>query len=255
MNILALLADDAHRVLERSLVDAQCLTRGRSAESVALWLRSGRYDAFVFDPALPNSGEFEVVIRAVNESGVPTLLFATLGPAAARRIVSAVDRAPRELMLRGSDDAAESLQRTVAALVAPSAPALLLRQASSRFRSFPDRLQVASVSLFCRRTLPRWVSGFSRETGLARRTVDRWMDDGGISGAARLLDTARLARVWEPLVERDVAVREVAVRCGYSSMRLLTAHTRRLTGVSPLELRDHFTRETFSSRLADALID
>jgi transcriptional regulator GlxA family with amidase domain len=81
------------------------------------------------------------------------------------------------------------------------------------------------------------------------------MDNGGISGAARLLDTARLARVWEPLVERDVAVREVAVRCGYSSMRLLTAHTRRLTGVSPLELRDHFTRETFSSRLADALID
>jgi transcriptional regulator GlxA family with amidase domain len=81
------------------------------------------------------------------------------------------------------------------------------------------------------------------------------MHKGGISGAARLLDTARLARVWEPLVERSVGVEEVAVRCGYARLRLLTAHTRRLAGVAPAELRNRFTKETFGARLSEALVD
>jgi AraC-like DNA-binding protein len=255
MRILALLPDNAHHLLERSLIGTQCLIKGGGAESVASWLREGRCDAFVFDPGLPESKDFNTVIGAVNESGVPMLLYATLRPVTARRIVNAVDLAPRELMLRGFDDVPEVLQRKLAALVAPSAPALLLSRAASHFRPFPDRLQALSVSLFCRRTLPRWVTGFVCESGLARRTVDRWMDIGGISGAARLLDTARLARVWEPLVECDVPATEVAVRFGYSRLRLLTAHVRRMTGVAPLELRDRFTRETFGARLADALID
>jgi hypothetical protein len=48
---------------------------------------------------------------------------------------------------------------------------------------------------------------------------------------------------------------EVAVRYGYARLRLLTAHTRRIMGVAPLGLRDHYTRETFGAHLADALID
>jgi transcriptional regulator GlxA family with amidase domain len=65
----------------------------------------------------------------------------------------------------------------------------------------------------------------------------------------------RLARVWEPLVERGMDVEEVAVRCGYARLRLLTAHSRRLTSVAPLQLRERYTRETFGERLANSLVD
>ena len=255
MKILALLPDAARHVLERSLTGAQRMTKAGGADSVGSSLREGRCDALVFDPDLLDSADFETVMAAVNETGVPMLLYTTLGPVAARRIVQTVDGAARELVLRGADDVPEVLQRLLAALVAPSAPAILLSRVASHFRPFPDRLQTVSVSLFGRSTLPRWVNGLVRESGLARRTVDRWMHRGGISGAARLLDTARLARVWEPLVERGMAVREVATRCGYARLRLLTAHTRRITGVAPLELHSHFTRATFSARLGDELID
>ena len=61
--------------------------------------------------------------------------------------------------------------------------------------------------------------------------------------------------MWEPRVERNVAVEEVAVRCGYARMRLLTAHTRRIMGVSPTDLRNHFTRESFGARLSSSLTD
>ncbi len=255
MKILALLPDDARHILERSLTGAQRLTRAGGAAAAVAALREGRCDALVFDPGMLDSEDFEFVMSAANQGGVPMLLYTTLSPQATRRILQAVDLQARELILRGSDDVPELIQRRLAALVAPSAPAMLLNQAASHFRAFPDRLQTVSVSLFGRSTLPRWVNGLVKESGLARRSVDRWMHKGGISGAARLLDTARLARVWEPLVERGIGVEQVAIHCGYARLRLLTAHTRRILAAAPLEIASRYTRETFSTRLAEALID
>ena len=254
MKILALLPDDARQVLERSLTGAQRLTRAGGAESIASSLRERRCDALVLDPALPDQDEFEAVMRAVNESGVPVLLYTMLQPLSARRIVQAVESAPHELVLRGADDMPELLQRKLSTLVAPSAPAILLGHAAPHFKAFPERLQTVSVSLFGRNSLPRWVGGLVEESELARRTVDRWMQKGGIRGAARLLDTARLARVWSPLVERGADVREVALHCGFARLRLLTAHTRRIAGCAPMDLKNQYTRETFGRRLAEALV-
>ena len=242
-------------MLERSLTGAQRLAKGGAADSIASSLRDRRCDAFVLDPSLLDESDFETVMSAVNESSIPMLLYTALGPVVARRVVRAVGLSAHELVLRGSDDVPEVLQRRIAALVSPTSPAIVLSMTASHFRAFPGRLQAVAVSLFGRSTLPRWVDGLVKESGLARRTVDRWMHKGGISGAARLLDAARLARVWEPLVERGLPVGEVAVRCGYARLRLLTAHTRRMTGVAPLELRMRYTRETFSARLAEALVD
>jgi len=255
MKILALLPDDARDVLERSLTGEQRLTRAAGADAAASAIRERRCDALVFDPAIVDDRGFESVLTALNESGLPMLMYVTLGSDAAKRIVRAVDGAARELVLRRADDVPEVLQKRLAALVAPSAPALLLSKAATHFRNFPDKLQIASVSLFGRSTLPRWVPGLVKETGLARRTVDRWMHAGGIHGAARLLDAARLARVWEPLAEREMNPDQVALKFGYERLRLLAAHTKRIAGVAPHELGTHYNRKTFSARLADALID
>jgi hypothetical protein len=255
MKILALVPDDSRHVLERSLKGPQKLADTAGVKAVATAIREGRCDAVVLDPTMLDSDEFEAVVGAVHKNGVPLMLYTTLSAVSARRVVQAVDGAAHELVLRGADDAPELLQRKLAALVAPSAPAILLSHAASHFRAFPERLQTVSVSLFGRSTLPRWVAGLVKESGFARRTVDRWMHNGGISGAARLLDTARLARVWEPLVERNMTEIEVARRYGYARVRLLNAHVRRITGVLPRELKTHYTRETFGVRLASALTD
>jgi AraC-like DNA-binding protein len=253
MKILALLPDDAREVLERALTGAQSLSRAGNSESVAASLRERRCDALVLDPGMLNAADFEQVLTALHASRIPMLIYTALGPVAAKRIVEAVDGAAHELVLRGSDDMPEIWRRCLAALVAPSAPAMLLSKAASHFRAFPAKLQTVSVSLFGRSTLPRWVNGIVKESGLARRTVDRWMHNGGISGAGRLLDAARLARVWEPLIERRLPVEQVALRCGYTQVRLLTAHSRRIVGVAPLELGERFTRQAFSRQLAEAL--
>lgn len=255
MKILALLPRSARRVLEKALTDDLRLTKAADPESVAAMLREHACDALVFDPGLVDAEDFQTVMRAVNESGVPMLIYTALGPSAARRIVDAVDHTAREMILRGSDDMPELLRQKLTALIAPSAPAMVLSAVASRFRMFPEELQTVSVGLFARARLPRWVSGIVQETGLPRRTVDRWMDRGGIFGASRLLDVVRFARVWEPLVENGMNVEQVVAHCGYPRLRLFTAHSRRLTDVAPLELREAYTRETFSARLAEALLE
>jgi AraC-like DNA-binding protein len=255
MKILALLPADARRVLEGALTGDQRLKKAGGAESVATMLRDRACDALVFDPDLLDTEDFEKVMGAVNESGVPMLIYTSLGRLAARRIVDAVDHTAREMVLRGADDMPELLRQKLTVLMAPSAPAMLLSAVAAHFREFPEQLQTVSVGLFGRATLPRWVSGLVSETGLARRTVDRWMDRGGIFGASRLLDTVRFARVWEPLVETGMTVEQVVAHCGYPRVRLFTAHSRRLTDVTPSQLRDTYTRETFSARLAKALLE
>ena len=255
MKILALLPADARHTLEKSLAGVQHLTKGAGAEAAAVSLREKRFDALVIDPGMFDADEFEVVLRAANDSRVPMMLYTTLDREAAKSVMKAVQGSARELVLRGMEDSPELLQKKLAALVSPSAPAILLSQAASRFREFPDQLQTVTVSLFGRTTLPRWVDGLVKETGLARRTVDRWMHRGGISGAARLLDAVRLARVWEPLVDNARPLAEVAVQCGYARVRLLTSHTRRILGVEPPQLRHKFSRLAFATRLADALKD
>src|SRR5665213_1224977 len=205
MRILAVLHPSARRVLENALTGDLRLTKAADPESVAAMLRDHACDALVFDPGLLGAEDFETVMSAVNESGVPMLIYTALGPLAARRIVEAVDHTAREMVLRGSDDMPELLRQKLTALVAPSAPAMLLSAVASHFRVFPEQLQTVSVGLFARVTLPRWVRGIVKETGLPRRTVDRWMDRGGIFGASRLLDVVRFARVWEPLVENGMS--------------------------------------------------
>jgi transcriptional regulator GlxA family with amidase domain len=80
------------------------------------------------------------------------------------------------------------------------------------------------------------------------------MERIGIDGASMLLDTARLARVWEPLVDEKRSLATVTVRCGYARQRLLVAHARRIVGMPPTEIAAAMSRREFSERLAQALL-
>lgn len=255
MKILALLQTGAHDVLERALTDDQRLVSAKDADSAVAALRGTGCDAFVFDPVLVNATDFEAVMRVVGQSRVPMLVYTTLDPLAARRIVEVVEVAAREIVLRDTDDTPELLRAKLAALVRPSVRAMVLSRIAPHLRAFPDPLQTAAVGLFGRTPLPRWVNSLVDETGLARRTVDRWMDNVGIFGAGRLLDVVRFSGVWEPLVEQKQKVEDVCTRCGYVRQRLFIAHSWRLVGTDPNQIAKRYTRESFAARLTAKVLE
>jgi hypothetical protein len=251
MRILALLPADARRTIEQSVGTTHVMVREKKGRSAVETLRERKCDVLVLDPAVLDDEAYAELLPLLNS--VPVLLYTSLSHVAAQRIVQVAELGAHELVLCGREDSAELLLRKLASLVAPSAPALLLSRAAQSFRRFPDSLRTASVGLFGTGPLPRWVDELSDATGLARRTVDRWMERTGIDGAAMLLDAARMARVWEPVVERKLAPRDVCLECGYARPRLLASHARRIVGELPAEFAAKFTRERFADRLAGAL--
>jgi AraC-like DNA-binding protein len=257
MRILALLPGASCRVLEHALVGGQLVAREPSAAATAATVaavQNRECDVLVVDPGALSDELFQSLLPVLSHGRVPVLLFASLTPASARRVVRAAEVGVHELVVRGAEDAPQVIARKLASLYHPSAPAHLLNRAAPRFRRFPERLQVASVSLFGSGALPRWVNELAAASGCARRSVDRWMERVGIEGASTLLDTARLARVWEPLVEQRLAVAAVSALCGYERPRLFVAHTRRLVGAVPSEMAESMSRREFSERLAKVLL-
>ena len=72
----------------------------------------------------------------------------------------------------------------------------------------------------------------------------------GLAGTAALLDTARLARVWAPLVDGGMSQAEIAARAGYRRVRMLAVHSRRIVGVSPAYFGSRLSADEFVQRLA-----
>ena len=253
MRILAFLSEDALRGCEAACGKAHVVTSSTDATAAAAAIRRRGFDAVVLDPDVLAQPDFDQLVAAVGDTATPMVLYTSLSSVTARRVVQLAERSTVELVLRGVEDA-RLIAHKLAHLVNPSVPALLLNRAASRLWPMPETLQVAAVGLFGNGTLPRWVNGIADATGMGRRTVDRWMYRAGINGAAILLDTARMARVWEPLVEEKRAIADVAEAYGYGRVRLLISHTRRLVDATPDQLGGSVSRAQFAQRLAGKLL-
>ena len=253
MRILALLPELPRRALENALGPKRHLAVEKDARVAMRALRHNQCDAVVLDPAVLSADDFEQMLEVLGRCTVPVMLYTSLTADVARRVVRLAELGAHELIIRGVDDAPQLVAGKLTTLLPPSASALLLSRAASRLRAFPEPLQTASVALFGNGPMPRWVNDLTMSTGLGRRTIDRWMERTGINGAASLLDTTRMARVWELLVINGESPRSVAHRLGYRRLRLLVTHTRRLVNCSPTELSSQLTLNSFTDHLATAL--
>lgn len=253
MRILAVLPDETRRGCDAALSDGHTVTAGADATAAAAAIRSRGFDAVVLDPELMTQVDFELFVSAVSDAATPVIVYTALSSVSAHRIVQLAERSTVELVVRGLEDL-PVITHKLASLVRPSIPARLLSRAASRLRQLPERLKVAAVGLFGNGPQPRWVDGLATATGIGRRSIDRWMYRAGINGAATLLDTARMARVWEPLVEEKRPVAEIAEQCGYGRVRLLVAHCRRLIDATPEQLGRTVSRSRFVERLAGRLL-
>jgi hypothetical protein len=253
MRILAFLSEDARRGCEAACGKAHIVTASSDATAAAGAIRGRGFDAVVLEPELLAQTDFDHLVAAIVDTATPMVLYTSLSSATARRVVQLAERSTVELVFRGVEDV-PLIAHKLAYLVSPSVPALLLNRAASRLRPMPETLQIAAVGLFGNGPMPRWVNGLVGATGMGRRTVDRWMYRAGITGAATLLDTARMARVWEPLVEEKRSLVEIAEEYGYGRLRLLLSHTRRLVDATPDQLGRTVSRAQFARRLAGKLL-
>jgi hypothetical protein len=247
MKILAVLPDDARRDLGRALTGDQRLIKGGGADAVVSSLRERRHDALVLDPVFFGEGDFDRVLRAASEGGVPIMLYATLSRARA-------GSCGRSNSPRAWCCGARRSPRSFSGSRAPRAVGTrdIAEPRRVLLRAFPDR--PGGLRWVVRAYQASALGGrYWEGERLARRTVDRWMHRGSITGGAAGHGCAsRTSRSRSSTGAFD------AGRCRALRLRqprLLTAHARRIAGVAPAGLHQQFTRETFAARLADALLD
>jgi AraC-like DNA-binding protein len=253
MRILAFLDPEARRGFDAALKTDHAVTFGTVTRDAIKSLRARSADVVVLDPDSLEPGDYDQIVAAAEAMKLPIVVYADLNSLNARRIVQLAERSAIEIVLRGYEDT-QVIAHKLAHVPQPSVPAVLLNRAAPRLRPMPEPLQTVTVGLFSNGALPRWVSGLTAASGLGRRTVDRWMLRTRLTGAATLLDVARLARVWEPLVDEGRPVTEVAEQCGYGRVRLLVSHTQRLVGAKPDRLGVKVTRKQFTERLISKLL-
>ena len=168
-------------------------------------VRAEQVDAIVFDPTTLGSAEWTEACSLLEDVSLPVLLYAPLSPTHAPRLVQASAVGVHEMLLRGVDDDPATMRRRLESLREPEPPAAVLSQIAPHMVKLPAQLQSVIVPLFCSARIPRWVEGVALAAGMPRRSIDRWMARAEIGGTATLLDVARLAAVWVPLVERREA--------------------------------------------------
>ncbi len=249
MRILALLPDDSELALRRVLRPSDTLRRVLTADALAESARTERVDAVVFDPTMLAVEEWAEARTLLEDVSIPVLLYAPLSTECAPRLVEASAVGVHELLLRGVDDDAVTVRRRLESLLHPEPPAAVLSQLAPQMVVLPARLQSVAVPLFCAAPIPRWVEELAHAAAMPRRSIDRWMARAEISGTATLLDVARLARAWSPIVDRRESAAEVAVRLGYGRIRILADHTDRIVGAAPSALGAGMSRGAFVARL------
>ena len=248
MRVLALLPDDSLRALQRALGKQDVIARAIDVGSLTRGVTDD-VDAVVVDPSMLSDAEWARVRPVLESPAVPVMLYAPLDATTVRRVIAASAVGVHELLLRNVDDDPAAIRIRLEKLRSPTPPARVLARLAERIANLPDSVQRATVPLFCAGRVPRWADELARAATLPRRSIDRWMGRAGLSGTASLLDVARLARVWSPLVEQKLPPAVVAGRGGFRRARMLAVHARRIVGVSPAHFGSRLTAEEFVERL------
>jgi AraC-like DNA-binding protein len=249
MRVLAFLPDDSLVALKRALSSADVIGALPDALAIERAIAARRADAIVIDPNSFTSAEWARVSAMPALAHAPVLFYARLDPASVQRVVEASGAGVHEVLLREIDDDAIAIRRRLETLRRPPAPVQVLSRIASRIIALPPALQGTILSLFCAAPVPRWADELARLSSMSRRSVDRWLEHAELAGTASVLDVARLARVWTPIVEQDIPAADVAARSGYRRLRMLALHARKIVGVSPTLFKQQISESAFVDRL------
>jgi hypothetical protein len=254
MRILALLPDDSLHALQRALSPDDAIARVADGSMLLHGAQSARPDAVVVDPVLLDDSEWATAKQVFRLPGAAVLIYSNLNPGSAQRIVAASAVGVHEVLLRHVDDDPEAIRRRLEKIRQPEPPARVFAAIAGRVTHLPPVLQGVMVPYFAAGAVPRWADQVASAAGMPRRSVDRFMERAGLAGTATVLDVARMARVWVPLVEQKQDAGDVAARSGLRRARMLGIHARRLVGVSPSQFADKIDVDSFVKKLTKQIV-
>ncbi len=209
-------------------------------------IAAAQADAIVLDPILLDDIALRDILGALMQMPLPIILYSTLTPLFARRIIQFAKWTETEVVLKGFDDDPLQLRQLLSKVGPPDLP-LQLGQLGEAISRLQPRLRLNVQALFSRSESADSPTRLAAESGIARRSLSRHLGQVGIKSARLLIAGARIVRVYSRLADTRIPLREVAVMAGCSDVRSLDSQCRALVGRSARDVRSDLTRQEFVS--------
>jgi AraC-like DNA-binding protein len=261
VNVLAFLGSSAHAHLIRALPPPHRITHTTDWPTLLSALRDGRCDVAVVDPCVggPHANtdrlrELADAARASTET--PVVGYFAVSAAAIRAAHTFARFGPPDvsnIVVRGFDDALDTLSATLHRVVSASAASRLVLSVGNPFAALPPAAARAVVTLFHHPERMRSVSDLAAEARTTRRSLDRWLAQAGLASARTLLVCARANAAFHLMTAGHVRAARAADMLGYASPRALAREMQALTGYAPSTIRGQLTASAFSAAIAHRL--
>ena len=249
MQVYAVLPAESLDFLMRSLSPEARVDPLALGSAAAVLERARHGSVLVIDPSVLTARAAVSIRDAMRRSGLPTCLYANASEDTAHRVLVLAVSGDVEILFRGAPDERTVLRRLVERRFESTAPALVLSYIAASLQRLTRELKLRATGLFGWLRLPN-EAVLNRGPHMHHRTTDyRQLARAGLGPWSLLVAGARIARAWSRADDiRTVGL--LADRLGYSSSRVLSAHSHRFLSCSFRKAQRTLSTEEVAARIA-----
>lgn len=251
MQIVACLSERRARVrLHRAVGSEYAIALARDWDAIESLIRTMAVDLVVVDPTRDGRAAPEPVCRLRQRyPSVPVIIYTEFDPAMAEALLAWGDAGAYGAVFLDQSDNEWDLRRLVTLASGRSAAEQIL-VAIERELVLDDELRsVLKVGLY-EATRLGTVGDWCGAAGLPRHRLYRLFRAAGLPTPKLCLSWLRLLYAAKALSDPGVSVEDVVVRMGYSAPSNFWAHSRKVLGITPSEMRWSVTAEQLADRFA-----
>lgn len=232
-SIVTLVTASAAKRIANDVARLGVVRHARGVTEAAHALREGHIRWLVLDPTVLRLDSLEDLLRAAASSGAGVLAHLALTDEGVARLFHILQLQPVEVEFESQTVAPFRVRECLARPPRVAIPSSLLHSVVPQLLRVPPRVRSLLAFVLCAAPDQPVTQRLISDTGMSRRSIDRWLHRSGLRSFATTERVARVARSWEHLSQERLTLEAVAVQAGFGAARTLTATWRATCGRSP----------------------
>ncbi len=251
MHALAMLEPDFANRVRPAVEPPGILTSRADTSSFIDAVKRGWADVAIVDPTLAQSSA--AVPTVLCEAHLGTVLYIRLTQEYAVSLVAFVRRVEAVVVIFGHNDDPRAFASLLLRSSRTARGKLLLTLLGPCLEELPKSIRdgINDLNERCRRADS--VATLACYCGVPRSTLTRRLRMVGIRSAIDLIAALNLVRNFDVLADSRLSLQSSARTLGLASARRLTRRCVGLAGMTPCEIRENPSLESFTTRIVDSL--
>jgi hypothetical protein len=205
-------------------------------------LENAPFDRIVLDPSLLTAADANTIVAYSKKHLVSMVAYTSFSPTALEACVILARNTSAQFVHRGSINERFTLKRAL--FLAPDAQLgqALLARLSKQMDLLPCEIRNTIAAMLQTGAGPSTPTDLAAQSGVARRSLDRWLTLAGFTSARLLIGAPTIVAGYQAITSSTIPLARVAGMLGCATQRCIDARFHALLGVTSSQLR-HFPFE------------